>query len=209
VLYGISCSANRSSSRSSRTRSAPSLLSTPSTTGSASLLFPSVQKHNFRGSSMKHGSIVMAILLFFGLCSTTRASSVRQHWERSISVQINFASIMVADQNTALNFYTSVLGFRKTADIPMGEFRWRTVVSPDGIEGVELVLEPMSPPPSKAYQKALFDAGSVRDFRPAQRGKAKTKRSDNEFSADITLSTRTVWLCPLDCTPAYKGGHLG
>jgi catechol 2,3-dioxygenase-like lactoylglutathione lyase family enzyme len=87
------------------------------------------------------------------------APSVMQHWERSSSVQIKFASIMVADQNAALNFYTSVLGFKKMADLPIGEFRWLTVVSPDGIEGVELVLEPLSFPPSKAYQKALFDAG--------------------------------------------------
>ena len=45
------------------------------------------------------------------------------------------------------------------ADIPMGEYRWLTVVSPDGIEGVELVLEPNAFPPTQVYQKALFDAG--------------------------------------------------
>jgi hypothetical protein len=32
-------------------------------------------------------------------------------------------------------------------------------VSPEGIDGVELVLEPMGFPPAKAYQKALFEAG--------------------------------------------------
>ena len=74
-------------------------------------------------------------------------------------MQIKFVSVMVEDQNHALEFYTSVLGFRKMADIPMGEFRWLTVTSPDGIEGVELVLEPMGFPPSRPYQKALFDAG--------------------------------------------------
>ena len=45
------------------------------------------------------------------------------------------------------------------ADIPMGPFRWLTVVSKDGIEGVELVLEPDQFPPAQVYQKALFDAG--------------------------------------------------
>jgi hypothetical protein len=45
------------------------------------------------------------------------------------------------------------------ADIPMGEYRWLTVVSPDGIDGVELVLEPMAFPPARAYQKELFNAG--------------------------------------------------
>lgn len=74
-------------------------------------------------------------------------------------MQLKFTSVMVVDQDAALHFYTSVLGFEKMADIPMGEFRWLTVVSPDGIAGVELVLEPMSFPPAKIYQKAMFDAG--------------------------------------------------
>ena len=66
---------------------------------------------------------------------------------------------MVDDQDKALAFYTSVLGFDKMADLPMGEYRWLTVTSPDGIPGVELVLEPMGFPPARVYQKALFDAG--------------------------------------------------
>jgi len=74
-------------------------------------------------------------------------------------VQIKFTSVMVEDQEAALRFYTSVLGFVKHADIPMGEYRWLTVVSPEGAEGVELVLEPMGFGPARTYQKALFDAG--------------------------------------------------
>ncbi len=74
-------------------------------------------------------------------------------------MQIKFISVMVEDQESALRFYTSVLGFEKMADIPMGEYRWLTVTSPDGVEGVELVLEPMAFPPARAYQKALFEAG--------------------------------------------------
>ncbi len=75
-------------------------------------------------------------------------------------MQIKFVSVMVEDQDAALQFYTAVLGFTKMADIPMGpSYRWLTVTSPDGIVGVELVLEPMGFPPARAYQKALFDAG--------------------------------------------------
>lgn len=74
-------------------------------------------------------------------------------------MQLKFISLMVSDQAHALDFYTRVLGFEKMADIPMGEFRWLTVTSPDGLAGVELVLEPMAFPPSKVYQKALYDAG--------------------------------------------------
>ena len=74
-------------------------------------------------------------------------------------MQIKFTSVMVNDQEAALRFYTETLGFTKMADIPMGAYRWLTVTSPDGIEGVELVLEPMSFAPAQVYQKALFEAG--------------------------------------------------
>ena len=78
-------------------------------------------------------------------------------------MQIKFASVMVDDQEKALKFYTEMLGFTKHADIPFGEFRWLTVISPHGVMGAELVLEPMGFPPAKAYQKALFDAGIPAD----------------------------------------------
>jgi catechol 2,3-dioxygenase-like lactoylglutathione lyase family enzyme len=75
-------------------------------------------------------------------------------------MQIRLASVMVENQDTALRFYTTVLGFVKSKDIPMGpSFRWLTVTSPEGAEGVELVLEPMGFPPAQTFQKALFSAG--------------------------------------------------
>jgi len=74
-------------------------------------------------------------------------------------VQIRLASISVDDQDKALRFYTTILGFVKKNDIAMGQYRWLTVSSPEGAEGVELVLEPMGFPPAQTYQKALFDAG--------------------------------------------------
>lgn len=74
-------------------------------------------------------------------------------------MQLKFISITIDDQEKALAFYTGTLGLRKMADLPMGEYRWLTVVSPEGVDGVELVLEPTAFPPSKVYQKALFDAG--------------------------------------------------
>ena len=75
-------------------------------------------------------------------------------------MQIKIASVMVDDQAKALNFYTEKLGFTKMADIPMGpEYRWLTVISPDGVAGVELALEPMGFAPAKVFQKALYEAG--------------------------------------------------
>jgi catechol 2,3-dioxygenase-like lactoylglutathione lyase family enzyme len=77
-------------------------------------------------------------------------------------MEIRLASIPVDDQEKALAFYTGRLGFIKKNDVLMGTFRWLTVRSPDGAEGVELVLEPMGFPPTKVYQAALFDAGIPR-----------------------------------------------
>lgn len=74
-------------------------------------------------------------------------------------MQLKFMSVLVADQEHALQFYTQVLGFEKMADLPMGPLRWLTVTSPDGLAGVELVLEPMSFGPARTYQAALFEAG--------------------------------------------------
>jgi len=74
-------------------------------------------------------------------------------------MKIKITSVMVDDQDKALKFYTEVLGFVKKTDIPMGEAKWLTVVSPEGPDDIELLLEPMGFPPAKTYQKALFEAG--------------------------------------------------
>lgn len=75
-------------------------------------------------------------------------------------MEVRLASVMVDDQAKALAFYVDKLGFVKSKDIPMGgDYRWLTVVSPEGAEGVELLLEPMGFPPAVTFQRALFDAG--------------------------------------------------
>lgn len=74
-------------------------------------------------------------------------------------IRIHVTSIPVDDQEKALKFYTELLGFIKKTEIPMGEHKWLTVVSPKEQNGVELLLEPMDFGPAKVYQKALSDAG--------------------------------------------------
>lgn len=74
-------------------------------------------------------------------------------------MKIHLTNVPVDDQEKALRFYTEKLGFVKKTDIPVGEYRWLTVVSPDDEDGVELLLEPMGFEPAKVYQKALFSAG--------------------------------------------------
>ncbi|MFP1625483.1 VOC family protein [Streptomyces sp. 5K101] len=74
-------------------------------------------------------------------------------------MRINLASVFVDDQDKALRFYTDVLGFVKKHDVPLGEHRWLTVVSPENPDGTELVLEPDSHPAVTPYTSALVEDG--------------------------------------------------
>jgi catechol 2,3-dioxygenase-like lactoylglutathione lyase family enzyme len=86
-------------------------------------------------------------------------------------MRINLTSVLVDDQEKALAFYTNVLGFQKKMDVPMGEHRWLTVVSPEEPNGVELVLEPDSHPAAGPFKQALAEDGipftsfAVKDVR--------------------------------------------
>ena len=74
-------------------------------------------------------------------------------------MRIYLSSIFVDDQDKALRFYTEVLGFVKKEEIPLGEFRWLTVVSPEEPDGTELVLEPGAHPAVKPFKDALMNDG--------------------------------------------------
>ena len=74
-------------------------------------------------------------------------------------MKISLSSIPVDDQAQALEFYTEKLGFVKKVDVPAGDHRWLTVVSPDDPDGAQLVLEPNLHPASQAYQAALREDG--------------------------------------------------
>jgi catechol 2,3-dioxygenase-like lactoylglutathione lyase family enzyme len=74
-------------------------------------------------------------------------------------MKIVVTSVLVDDQDKALKFYTDVLGFEKKQDVPMGGFRWLTVVSPQDPNGTELLLEPDAHPAAKPFKMALVDDG--------------------------------------------------
>jgi catechol 2,3-dioxygenase-like lactoylglutathione lyase family enzyme len=74
-------------------------------------------------------------------------------------MKIKLNSIFVENQDKAFAFYTDVLGFKKSKEIPMGEFKWLTVVSPEGYPDVELVLEPIANRAAKTYQEGIFKQG--------------------------------------------------
>lgn len=74
-------------------------------------------------------------------------------------MKIHLSSVFVDDQDKALRFYTDVLGFVKKAEVPLGEHRWLTVISPDDLDGTELLLEPDDHPAVKPYRSALVEDG--------------------------------------------------
>jgi catechol 2,3-dioxygenase-like lactoylglutathione lyase family enzyme len=74
-------------------------------------------------------------------------------------MRINVTSVFVDDQDKALGFYTDVLGFVKKTEIPLGEDRWLTVVSPEEPDGTELLLEPDGHPAVRPFKEALVEDG--------------------------------------------------
>lgn len=74
-------------------------------------------------------------------------------------MRIKLTSIFVDDQNKARDFYTGVLGFKLKHEIPIGAFKWLTVVSPEGPDDLELSLEPNENPAARAFQAALLAQG--------------------------------------------------
>ncbi|MCS1351457.1 VOC family protein [Mechercharimyces sp. CAU 1602] len=74
-------------------------------------------------------------------------------------MKIKLTSVLVDNQEKALNFYTGKLGFTKKHDIPVGQFKWLTLVSPNGAGEIELLLEPNDNPAAKTYQQALYEQG--------------------------------------------------
>jgi len=74
-------------------------------------------------------------------------------------MRISLASVLVDDQDKALRFYTEVLGFQERHNVPIGEHRWITVVSPEAPDGTELVLEPDEHPAVKPFKNALVADG--------------------------------------------------
>ncbi|MGF1454205.1 MAG: VOC family protein [Alphaproteobacteria bacterium] len=98
-------------------------------------------------------------------------------------------SVVVDDQQKALDFYTKTLGFVVKHDRPAGAYRWLTVVSAEERDGVELLLEPNAHPASRAFQEALvkdgipFTAFSVDDIE------AEVKRLE---AAGVVFTQRPV-----------------
>lgn len=74
-------------------------------------------------------------------------------------MRITLTSVFVDDQDSALRFYTEVLGFVKKTEVPLGEHKWLTVASAEEPDGVQLLLEPSDHPAVKPFKEALVSDG--------------------------------------------------
>ena len=74
-------------------------------------------------------------------------------------MKLQTVSIFVDDQQRAVEFYTQRLGFVVTADIPMGEHRWLTIVDPERPDGTQISLEPKDHPAVRPFTDAIVADG--------------------------------------------------
>jgi catechol 2,3-dioxygenase-like lactoylglutathione lyase family enzyme len=74
-------------------------------------------------------------------------------------MRLQTVSVFVDDQQRALDFYTGLLGFEVADDVPVGEHRWLTVVSPGARGGTRLLLEPNDNPIVPPFTAALVEQG--------------------------------------------------
>jgi len=106
-------------------------------------------------------------------------------------MKITLTSVSIDDYDKALTFYTEVMGFVKKRDIPLGEgARWITVVSPEELEGTELLLEPNADYPAmKALKESLFKDGipfTAFEVRDVQEEYDRMKNLGVEFTMEPT-----------------------
>lgn len=102
----------------------------------------------------------LPLLLSFNITAIAQDNSESSELKKDGAVlKIKIASVLVDDQDKAEKFYTEVLGFIVKDNIPVGDFRWLTVVSPEDPEGTQLLLEPNANAAAKTFQKAMFDQG--------------------------------------------------
>jgi DNA-binding transcriptional ArsR family regulator/catechol 2,3-dioxygenase-like lactoylglutathione lyase family enzyme len=91
--------------------------------------------------------------------------SVTQRWadlhtRGPLALRISQTSVFVDDQDRALEFYTTKLGFAIHADEPAGEHRWIALTAPGDPRGPMLVLEPDAHPAIQSLKRSLMDEGT-------------------------------------------------
>ena len=106
---------------------------------------------------MRNVTVIFSILVLICGLSAFAAQDVEQTSPGNLEIRV--ASVFVDDQDKALKFYTEILGFEVKDNVPVGEYKWLTVVAPDNPDGTQLLLEPNANPAAETFQKAIYDQG--------------------------------------------------
>ena len=117
-------------------------------------------------------------------------------------MRIYATSVFVEDQSRALEFYTEKLGLELKHDIPIGEHRWLTVVSPGEPNGTQLLLEPNVHRAVPPYQNALKEDGIPATSFQVENIKAEYERLSQlgvSFTLEPTEAGETI-IATLDDT---------
>ena len=113
-------------------------------------------------------------------------------------MRIRLTKVYVDDQEKALRFYTSVLGFMKKADVSQEGYRWLTVTSPEEPDGTELLLERNEGEAVQAFQRAMFEQGepaALFETDDIQRDYERMEAAGVEFTmppTEVTGSTIAI-----------------
>jgi catechol 2,3-dioxygenase-like lactoylglutathione lyase family enzyme len=108
-------------------------------------------------------------------------------------MKIYVTSIFVDDQDKAEKFYTNMLGFEIKNNVPLGEYRWLTLVSPEDPDGTELLLEPSAHSAVPPYKAAL-----VADGIPAHSFKVASLEAERARLGDLGVKFTQE---PMDAGP--------
>ena len=110
-------------------------------------------------------------------------------------MKIKLTSVFVNDQKKALDFYTGQLGFVKKTDLPMGEFSWLTVVSPEERDGTELLLEPNANEAARTFQESIYNAGipaAAFEVDDIEKTVQSLKKADIRFTMEPTKMGESI-----------------
>jgi predicted enzyme related to lactoylglutathione lyase len=80
-----------------------------------------------------------------------------------VITHINTVSVVVSDQDRALAFYTSKLGFELQMDAPMGQSRW-IQLAPRGAQTSLVLMKPTEDMPPDTYERARSQIGGFANF---------------------------------------------
>jgi catechol 2,3-dioxygenase-like lactoylglutathione lyase family enzyme len=118
-------------------------------------------------------------------------------------IKLNVASVMVLDQEEALDFYVNKLGMEKAQDIKQGPFRWLTVRVP-GQADVEILLQQPGPPlhddATAAQLRELISKGALGGI---------VLQTDNARGLYETLKARGVTDFTQEPTDHFYGTDMG